>query len=346
MAFCKDKLKVAMLLNNAMYQRTFHPDDLAFLRTFADILNEGPYPDKIDEPFMQRVLPGADACITCWGTPVLTKAVLDQARDLKVIAHGAGTPKAIINDDFWGRNIRIFTAAPVIAIDVAETALGAIIYSLKCLRQYERMMRDGAWVKDPGQIARQKYAMKRLNDRLTVGIIGLSHVGRHLIRFLKPFGVRIQCYDPYVSEYAAGKMGVAKVSLAELMAGCDVVTVHAPNLLETRQLVSREMLALLKDGALFVNTARGAIVDQDALIAELKSGRINAYLDVFEAEPLPLGSELYKLENVLLSPHISGGHTENGGYERGNYLIQQLYGYYGTGMIQDEVVQPMIRVMA
>ena len=111
-------------------------------------------------------------------------------------------------------------------------------------------------------------------------------------------------------------------------------------------MIDKGMLALMKDGTLFVNTSRGAIIDQQALTEELKSGRINAYLDVFNPEPLPLDSELYQLQNVILSPHISGGHTVNGGYERGNYLIQQLYSYTTTGIIRDEVTKDMMQVIA
>jgi phosphoglycerate dehydrogenase-like enzyme len=342
----KERLKIALLVNKYNYERTFHPDDLDFLKTFASLLNEGEAPDTIDESFMKEALRDADVCITCWGTPAVTKAVLDGAPALKLIAHAAGTPKAIVSDSVWDRGIRVFTAAPVIAIDVAETALGAIIYMQKRMSQFDAIVRSGIWARDKSKVDDQKPYMKRINYRLKIGIIGASHVGKNLIRLLKPFGAKIMLFDPCVSSFAASQMGVEKASLEELVSQCDVVTLHAPNLPQTYHMVDQNMLARMKDGALFVNTSRGPVVDEKALIEELKSGRLYAYLDVFDNEPLPEASPLYNLENVLLSPHISGGHTANGGFERGNYVIQQIYRYYMTGILKDEALKDMLGNMA
>lgn len=342
----KPKLKLALLMNEEMYERILHPDDLIFLKCFTNIINVNPCPEVLDEKFMKEAIKGANVCITSWGTPKLTKAVLDEAPELKLIAHAAGTPRAIVIDDVWDKQIRVFTAAPIIAIDVAETVLGAMISSLKCLWQYNNIIHSGEWSRNPGVVTKQKNYMKRLNYRLTVGIIGASQVGRNLIRILKPFGVKINLYDPYISDFQASELGVKRSSLEEIMANSDVVSIHAPNLPETYHLINKDLLALMKDGTLFMNSARGPIVDQDALIAELKTGRISAYLDVFDIEPLPKESELYKLDNVLLSPHISGGHAINGRYELGNYLVQQIYSYYTKGILENEAVKDMMEVIA
>lgn len=342
----KEKLKTAFLVNKYNYGRTFHPDDLDFLKTFSTIINEGEAPDTVDESYMKASLKDADICITCWGTPVLSKAILDEAPKLKLIAHAAGTPKAIVSDEVWKRDIRVFTAAPVIAVDVAETALGAIIFMQKRIPQFDHIVRSGLWARDKSKVNEQKAYMKRINYRLTIGIIGASHVGRNLIRLLEPFGAKIMLYDPFVSDFAAAQMGVEKASLEELVSQCDVVSIHAPSLPQTYHLMNTEMLSRMKDGALLINTSRGAIVDENALLEELKSGRLNAYLDVFDSEPLPESSPFYSLPNVLLSPHISGGHTVNGGYERGNYVIQQLFNYCNAGALKDEVSKDMLKSMA
>jgi len=342
----KPKLKVALLMNKAMYERILHPDDLIFLKSFADIVNVKPCPDALDENFMKEAIQGADVCITSWGTPKLTKEVLDMAPELKMIAHTAGTPRAIVIDEVWDRKIRVFTAAPVIAIDVAETVLGAMIFSLKCLWQYNSMVHSGEWSRNKEVVSKQLDYMKRLNYRLTVGIVSASHVGRNLIRILKPFGVKINLYDPYITDFQASELGVNRVSIEEIMANSDVVSIHAPNLPETYHMINKDLLALMKTGTLFMNTARGPIVDQDALIAELKTGRINAYLDVYDKEPLPEDSELLKLDNVILSPHISGGHSINGRYELGNYIVQQLYSYYTKGILENEVKKDIMKVIA
>ena len=247
----KAKLNVAILLDKYNYQRSLHADDLDYLKTFANILNEGLPPETINENYMTEVLPKAEACITGWGTPKLTEAVLNHTPVLRLIGHAAGTPKSIVTDAVWAKDIRVFTAAPIIAMDVAESVLGAIIYSLKCMYPYDRMMREGTWVDNGSKVKELKYSMKRLNYRLTVGIVGASHVGRNLIRFLQPFGVKIKLYDPYVSEFRAQELGVKMASLEELMATSDVVTLHAPNIPQTQNMINRDMLALMKDGAPF-----------------------------------------------------------------------------------------------
>jgi len=341
------KIKVAILIDQAMYERTFSKEDLAFLDTFAQIVNQPPYPDKITREYMMENLKEAEAAFACWGTPVFDKEILDCAPELRVILHGAGTPKAIVSDEVWHRGIRVATAAPIIAIDVAETALGAMIYLGKRFRQFEAIMANKQWDKPKTLVNAQKPYMTRLNYLTTVGVISASHVGVNMIRMLKPFGVKTLLYDPFVTQDYARQLGVELVSdLAELMRRCDIVTCHAPKLDATDKLVSKEMLALLKDGALFINTSRGSCVDEKALTEELKTGRISAYLDVFENEPLEVDSELYDLENVILTPHISGGHTVNGGFERGNYVINQLFTYHTRGYLKDETVPNMIRTMA
>ncbi len=340
-------IKLAVLIDQAMFERTFSPADLDFLKTFAQLVNQPPYPDKITEDYMKEHLSQAQAAFTCWGTPVFSKEILESAPFLRVILHGAGTPKAIVSNEVWKRGIRVATAAPVIAIDVAETALGAMIYLGKRFRQFERIMENRQWGDSKSPVDAQKPKMSRLNYLTTVGVISASHVGVNIINILKPFGVKTLLYDPFVTLDYARKLGVELVGdLKELMKRSDIVTCHAPRLPETKHLVSREMLAQMRDGTMFINTSRGDCVDEAALTDELKSGRIQAYLDVFENEPLRADSELYGLENVLLTPHISGGHSANGSFERGNYIIQQLFTYNTRGFLKDETVSHMVNTIA
>lgn len=347
MSQVSSKIRLAILMDQEMFERTISKEDLAFLQTFAELTNQPPYPEKITKEYMKQHLAGAQAAFTCWGTPVFEKEILDCAPELRVILHGAGTPKAIVSDEVWKRGIRVATAAPIIAIDVAETALGAMIYLGKRFRQFEAIMEKRQWDKEKSLVNAQKPYMTRLNYLTTVGVISASHVGVNMIRLLKPFGVRVLLYDPLVTLDYARQLGVELIDdLSELMRRSDIVTCHAPKLDATNHLVSREMLALLHDGALFINTSRGSCVDEAALTDELKSGRISAYLDVFEKEPLDPASELYNLENVIVTPHISGGHTTNGGFERGNYIVNQLFTYHTRGYLKDETVPSMIRTMA
>jgi phosphoglycerate dehydrogenase-like enzyme len=344
-------IKLVMLIDEPMIMRMFTEEMITYLKSFAEIMNENNYQKNITIDYMKKWLPDADVCFTCWGTPLFTREILDCAPNLKVILHGAGTPKAIVTDAVFERGIRVATAAPVIAIDVAETTLGAMIYCLKHMAEYSQVIQNKQWdtkYSDGGQtkINQIKAKSKRLNKHLKVGIVSCSHVGKNLLKFLKPFDVTALLYDPLISKEEARKLGCALVSLEELMETCDVVSVHTPNIPVTQKMITAKHLSLMKDGALFINTSRGTVIDQTALINILRTGRIYAYLDVYDTEPLPNDNELISLENVLLSPHISGGHTVNGGFERGEYLIEQLFTYKNIGVLKDETMYDMLETMA
>jgi phosphoglycerate dehydrogenase-like enzyme len=160
-------------------------------------------------------------------------------------------------------------------------------------------IRDGGWRESsywPSREIRQK----------VVGVIGASHVGRHLIRLLKPFEVKILLYDPFVTTEQAAALGVEQVQLNTLLERADVVSLHAPAKADTHHMLNAGRLALMKDEALLINTARGTLIDEAALITELSQGRFFAFLDVTDPEPLALDSPLRRLENVVVLPHLAG----------------------------------------
>jgi len=127
-----------------------------------------------------------------------------------------------------------------------------------------------------------------------------------VIELLRPYRVEVLLADPYVDEGAALDLGVRLVDLDELLATSDVVSIHAPALPETRHLIGAAELARMADGATLVNTARGSLLDHDALTAELRRGRLHAVLDVTDPEPLPEGHDLLRLPNAFVTPHLAG----------------------------------------
>jgi len=142
----------------------------------------------------------------------------------------------------------------------------------------------------------------------TIGVVGASQVGRHVIRMLKPFGPRILVYDPYLTPDEALAMEVDKRGdLVELCAECDAVTLHTPVTEDTHHLIGAAELEAMKDDAVFVNSSRGSCVDEQALIGELQKGRLFAFLDVSDPEPTVGDSPLRSLPNVIYTSHISGG---------------------------------------
>lgn len=350
-AIMKPRIRTALFIDKPLLDRTISTQDMQFLKSFADIINEDDFPQSITKEYMKKYLPQAQACFSCWGTPAYDEELLAIAPGVKLLLHTAGTPKSIVTDAVWERNIRVITSAPAIAIDVAESALGGIIYWLKQFSAFDTIVREGKWNSEYDGVSdsvvnNMKPRMRRLNSLLTVGIISASHVGQHMIRLLKPFGVNIMLYDPTLSSDEIIALGANPSTLQKIASLCDIVSIHAPSLPETENLIDGHFIQSLKDECIFVNTSRGSIVDETALIDELKTGRFYAYLDVFEEEPLSPNSPLLDLKNVLLTPHISGGHTVNGGFERGRYAIDQLYTYHTRGTLTNESFPEMLDTMA
>ncbi len=146
-----------------------------------------------------------------------------------------------------------------------------------------------------------------------VGLIGLGTVGRFLLDLLVPFNVQVKVYDPYIKKESLSNHKNVELcpTIEEVLKWGDVISLHASKTPETYHMVNKDRLKLIKDNALLVNTARGAIIDEQALIRELKKNRFYAILDVYEKEPLELKSELRQLGNVTAMPHVAGvGDTE------------------------------------
>jgi phosphoglycerate dehydrogenase-like enzyme len=240
--------------------------------------------------------------ITSWGCPHIDRAAASTMPGLKLIAHIAGSVKGFIDETVWRMGVQVTNAVAANAIPVAEFTLAAILLSNKRVLQlaefYRRHHENHApWTKE---------APNAGNYGKVVGIIGASHVGRKVIELLRPFDLKVLLYDPYISPLQGRELGAHKVGLTELLSNADVVSMHAPLLPETRHMLGAREFAQMKDGTTFINTARGAVIDQGALEAELVSGRLNAVLDTTEPEVLPSESPLYRLPNVLLTPHIAG----------------------------------------
>jgi phosphoglycerate dehydrogenase-like enzyme len=248
-----------------------------------------------------EVLATVQILLTGWGAPALRPSILDLLPRLELVAHAAGTVKDLVTDTVWERGIRITSAAAANALPVAEYTVAAILFSGKQVLRLQQAYREHRdlrlWSEDAPGLG---------NYRKRVGIVGASFIGRRVIELLGPYDLDLLLADPYVSPEEATELGVRLLDLDDLLAEADIVSLHAPSLPETHHLVDGRRLGLLRDGATLINTARGALVDHDALTAELVAGRIDAVIDVTEPEILPADSPLYELPNVLLTPHIAG----------------------------------------
>lgn len=252
-------------------------------------------------PEVAAALAEAEVLFTCWGATPLTAPVLAAAPRLRAVVHAAGSVKHHITDACWERGIAVTSAAGANALPVAEFTVAAILFAgkqvLRSARRYGELRTGHDWLAELDGSG---------NYGRTVGIVGASRIGRRVIGLLRPFDLDVLLYDPYVGPAEAARLGVRLSSLDELCARSSVVSVHAPQLPETRHLIGAAQLAAMPSGATLINTARGSLVDEDALLPELTSGRLHAVLDVTDPDLPAAGSPLYDLPNVLLTPHVAG----------------------------------------
>ncbi|MGW8985488.1 hydroxyacid dehydrogenase [Streptomyces parvus] len=252
-------------------------------------------------PEVAAALAEAELLITCWGAPPLTADVLAAAPRLRAVVHAAGSVKHHITPACWERGVQVASAAGANALPVAEYTLAAILFAgknvLPAAHRYRRLRAPHDWRAELDGHG---------NYRRCVGIVGASRIGRRVIELLRPFDLDVLLFDPYVDAGAAARLGAAKTGLDELCARSRIVSVHAPELPATRHLIGAAQLAAMADGTTLINTSRGSLIDEDALLPELVAGRLNAVLDVTEPEVPPPGSPLYELPNVLLTPHVAG----------------------------------------
>ncbi|WP_184736622.1 hydroxyacid dehydrogenase [Streptomyces netropsis] len=274
----------------------------ADLRTELDTiarLTPGVLTGDLTAPEERRALAAADVLITGWGTPALTEGVLASAPRLRAVVHAAGSVRELVTSTVWHRGIVVSSAAEANAGPVADYTYAAIVLAAK-----KAIPAAAAYATNP----KPAFLDREGADGRTVGVIGASRIGRRVLARLRASDAkfRILLYDPCVTAREAAGLGVELSGLDELCRASSIVTVHAPLLPETHRLLDAERLALIPDGGTVVNTARGALVDTDALTRECLAGRLDAILDVTQPEPLPVGHPLRKLPNVLLTPHIAG----------------------------------------
>ena len=281
--------------------RLFPPGVLARLRDLVDI-DPALVAEDFTRPGVREALARTEILITGWGCPPLDAAALDAAPGLRAVLHAAGSVKGFVTPAVWERGLVVSSAAGANALPVAEYTLAMILLAGKdVFTQRDRLRTERAL---PHPRAQPATATGNFGRR--VGVIGASRVGRRLIELLRPFDLRVSLSDPYVDAAGAAALGVPLLPLDDLLAGSDVVSVHAPQTAETRHLIGRRELALMPDGAVLVNTARGSLVDHDALVDALRAGRIRAILDVTDPEPLPADSPLHDLQGAFVTPHLAG----------------------------------------
>ena len=234
----------------------------------------------------------------------LSAGMMDRMPGLKLVAVSRGGPVNIDMGAARERGITVVNTPGRNSTAVAEFTIGAILAETRKIREGHEALRKGVW---RGDLYRADVTGRELNE-LTVGVIGYGNIGTKVVKLLRAFGTRVLVCDPYVQLSQEDRIGgVEHVGLHELLERSDVVSMHPRVTEETRQMINAETLKLMRPGTIFVNTARGPLVDYDALHEALESGHLaGAMLETFAVEPVPEDWPLLQLPNVTLTPHIAG----------------------------------------
>lgn len=335
-----NKPKVLVLPGPTLYNRLFNAEVDARLREIADVtFNESDANWSSEQ--LAAEIGEYDGLVTCWGSPLITEDVLDAATRLKVIAHSAGSVKHFIKENVLERGIKVSSASIAMAPAVAEFSLILTFLGLRPVHEYDfGMRRDGRpWESQEAYGVGQEIASSR------IGVVGAGMVGKIFIGMATGLGADVAVYDPYLPDEVATGLGVEKLDLDDLFSTCPIIVVHAPTTPETHHMIGAQQLALLPDNGYLVCTARSWVVDQEALLAALSTGRIRAALDVFDQEPMALDHPFRSLPNVLLTPHIAGA-TQQTRDRQGECAVRDLENAFNGTPLAHEVTLERYPILA
>ena len=290
-------IKGLFVLRDSVFETVYGPAERADISKMVDIYAPQQSSESVNEN--PSILKDADVIFTSWGAPRLDEEFLSYAVNLKIVFHAAGSVKNIVTEVSWDRGIMISSAYGANATAVAEYTFSQILFCLKRGYYHARKYKQ-----DGEKIEKLPVAGTYGS---TAGLISLGMVGRRVCELLKNTDINVIAYDPYVDKAQARSLGVTLCDLEDIFANSDAVSLHTPLLDNTKGMITGAHFESMKDGASFINTARGAVVREKEMIQVLKRRQdIQAVLDVTDPEPPASDSPLYTMENVVLTPHIAG----------------------------------------
>lgn len=230
------------------------------------------------------------------------------------------------------RGIVVMNAPDGNTITTAEHTIALLVSLSRNIAQAHQLTQQGKWDK-------KSFVGVELNGK-TLGVIGLGRIGKHVSSIAKGFGMNVCGYDPFISESNARESGIALESLENLLQKSDFITIHTPVTDETRGIIGPSAFAAMKDGVRIVNCARGGLINEDALINAIKSGKVaGAALDVFETEPLPPDSPLLNNPKIVTTPHL-GASTKEAQEGVASIVAEQIRDFLLTGELRNAVNAP------
>ena len=244
---------------------------------------------------LKNALKDCDAVITGWGQP---KISLDELGSTKIIVHTGGTVGGIVDMGVFDSDVTVLSGNAFYSESVAEGVISYMLFALRRMDFYSQMIKGGDWTweaKTEGLLGQ------------SVGLISLGAISKKLIPMLRVFTDDIKVYSTHPNPETAKELRFTYAkSLDEIFKTCKIVSVHTAKNDDTFHMINKHHFDLLSDGALFINTSRGAVIDEAALCEALKENRFTAVLDVFESEPPKEDNPLLKLDNAILFPHMAG----------------------------------------
>ena len=278
-----------------------------------------------DAAALRRELPRADALLVRSDTRVTADLIAAGPR-LRLIARAGMGVDNIDLAAATRRGIVVLNTPGANTVSAAEHTFALLLALVRKVPWAAQSMRSGAW-------DRTALGGSELHGKL-LGIVGLGRIGLHVAGIARGFGMRLVAHDPYVPAARGRELGVALVALDELLARADVVTLHLPLVDGTRHLLDARRLSLMKPTAMVINTARGGLIDEAALLCALERGAIaGAALDVFDEEPLPAESPLRRSERLVLTPHLAASTGE----------AQERVALEICGAVRDALLEGVVR---
>ena len=292
-----ERVKVRLVMEERRRPDVYPAEVLADIDRIADLAR--PFLTAQELADQPDALRDTEVLLTGWGAPVIDAALLERAPRLRAVLHAAGSVKHIVTDAAWERGVVVVSAASANAEPVAAMTAAQILLAARGVQASRRVY-----------LAERSLAASRVASGArgsVVGLVALGEIGRRVAERLRGTGVRMLAADPFASAETAAELGVELVPLEELFSDSDVVSLHAPLLPSTTGMIGAALLERMPQDATLINTARGGLIDEPALIDVLsRRGDLTALLDVTATEPPASDSPLWALENVELTPHVAG----------------------------------------
>lgn len=297
MSDSNDRVQVQIVMEDHRREDVYPPEVIDAIDRIADLSR--PFLTAQQLASDPAALRTCDVLLTGWGAPVIDEDLLARAPRLRAVLHAAGSVKHMVTEAAWDRGVTVVSAAAANAEPVAEITAAQIVLAARGIPASRRAYRNDRSLSAAG-VAHGATGQ-------VVGLLALGEIGRRVAERLRSTSFTLVAHDPFADHAHAAQLGVELVELDELFERSDVISLHAPLLPATTGMIGRNLLLRMPHGATLINTARGALIDEAALVEVLGARPdLTALLDATTDEPPAADSAMWTMENIELTPHVAG----------------------------------------